>query len=732
MMTRSKLAFSILLALVASSASGEEWTSWRGARQNGVSTEKGLPDTWDPAAGESVVWRRDFIGRSTPVVMDGRVYVNGRVGEGVDRQSVLAAFDAGTGEPVWERRFTLHLTTVPFNRVGWAAPTGDPETGYVYEQLVSGVLLCLDRDGKTVWSRSLKEEYGRYEGYGGRTASPLIDEDRVVVSMISSSWGPLGPPRHRYYAFDKKTGDPIWISTPSQEVYDLNTQSSPVVAVIGGQRLILAGAADGRLYALQARTGKKVWEFWLSKNALNVTPVVEGDIVYMAHSEENIDEATQGRVVAIDGTGSGDVTKTHERWRVNRLESGFPSPLLHDGTLYVVDNSANLFALDARTGEEQWELSLGTVGKGSPAWADGDLYVTEENGHFMIVRPSEEGGEILARHQLRMPEGRYAEVYGSPAIAYGRVYFTTEEGIYALGDEGTPFQVTKTAPIELPAEGAAESRAATLLVTPAEVALAPGKSAEFRVAAFDAKGRPLASAGSRVDATWEAKGVQGTLENGRLTVPADSRFQAGTVVAKAGDLSAEARVRVFPPLPWKEDFESGKRAWWIGGGRFDVRDDAAAGGKVLVKPVAESGLLRSSLILGAPWYGDYTIQADVKGLQNGRRRSDAGVIANGYILELMGNHQRLELRHWEAMLRVDEKVKFPWEVDRWYTMKLQVATGDKEAVVRGKVWPKGEPEPDAWTVEAVDPHPIQTGSPGLTGYSPAELFFDNVTITGNR
>ena len=730
MMIRSRsLALTVILVLAAAPMAAEEWTSWRGPRQNGVSAERGVPDTWNPT-GENVVWRRDFTGRSTPVVMDGRVYVNGRVGEGPSRQSVLAAFDAATGEPVWERRFNLHLTTVPFNRVGWAAPTGDPETGYVYDQIVSGVLVCLDRDGELVWSRSLKEEYGRYEGYGGRTASPLIDEDRVVVSMISSSWGPLGPPRHRYYAFDKHTGEPVWISTPSQELFDLNTQSNPVVAVIGGQRLILAGAADGRLYALQARTGKKVWEFQLSKNALNVTPLVDGNVVYMAHSEENIDEATQGRVVAIDGTGSGDVTKTHELWRANRLESGFPSPVVRDGKLYVVDNSANLAALDAKTGERLWELSLGTVGKGSPVWADGDLYVTEENGHFMIVRPSEEGAEIRARHQLRMAEGRYAEVYGSPAIAYGRVYFTTEEGLYCLGDAATPFKVAKTPPLDLGDEGAAQGPAATLLVKPAEVALAPGASAELRVAAFDAKGRALDAPPGGAPA-WAAKGIQGELEDGRLSVADSSSFQAGAVSATSGDLSAEARVRVFPALPWTETFDQGKRAWWIGGGRFDVRDDAAAGGKVLVKPVAESGLLRSNLILGPPWYGHYTIQADVLGTQNGRRRSDGGVVASGYILELMGNHQRLELRSWEAMLRIDQKVAFPWEVDRWYTIKLRVDAEEDKAVVRGKVWPKGEPEPEAWTIEAIDPHPIVKGSPGLTGYSPAELFFDNVAITGN-
>jgi hypothetical protein len=137
------------------------------------------------------------------------------------------------------------------------------------------------------------------------------------------------------------------------------------------------------------------------------------------------------------------------------------------------------------------------------------------------------------------------------------------------------------------------------------------------------------------------------------------------------------------------------------------------------------------MILGPPWYGDYTIQADIKGMQNGRKRSDGGLVANGYVLELMGGHQRLELRTWESMLRIDQKVAFTWDADKWYTMKLKVDTGGEQAKVYGKVWPKGEAEPSAWTLEAVDPHPIQEGSPGLTGYSPAELFFDNLTITGN-
>ncbi|MEE2777085.1 MAG: PQQ-binding-like beta-propeller repeat protein [Acidobacteriota bacterium] len=723
-MSKSKqvlVSVSILAMLLAGASFGAEWPSWRGPSQMGVSTETGLISDWSPD-GENLIWREDFVGRSTPVVMNGRVFVNGRTGTGIDSQAVIAAYDAQTGAPVWEHRYTLYLTTVPYNRVGWASLTGDPETGNIYAQLVNGTFLCLNGDGETVWSRSLKEEFGRFEGYGGRTASAVIDEERVIVNMINGSWGPQGPPRHRYFAFDKRSGDVVWMSTPGGNVYDRNTQSVPVVSVVDGQRLLIGGSADGHVYALQARTGKKVWEFELSKRGITVSPVVADGRVFISHSEENVDEGALGRVVAIDATGSGDVTSTHELWRWNRQQAGFPSPAIHDGRVYVIDNSANLSSLDAETGEIHWEISIGTVGKASPVWADGKIYATETNGHLAIVQPGESEASILSRHQLEVPEGRYAELYGSAAIAYGRIYFTTEEGVYCLGDPSADFAATRSPEPSRGDEGAAEGDPAMLIVVPAEVTIAPGGRFDFEVLAFDAKGRPL----GQVDAEVELKGLAGDLSSKRFAVGADSGFQAGTVIAKAAGLEAVARVRVFPPLPWSDDFSDGRKGWWIGAGRYEVRDDGT-----LVKPVAARGLLRSPLLLGPPSLEDYTIQVDMKPAQKGRRRTDGGVINSGYILDLLGIHQRLQIRSWTAVPRIDVTADYTVEMDRWYTLKLKVTQDGATALVQGKVWPRGEAEPSEWTVTSTDPHPVLRGSPGILGYSPAEVAYDNVQITGN-
>ena len=192
----------------------------------------------------------------------------------------------------------------------------DPETGYLYVQGVGGLFFCLDGDtGETVWSKSLIEEYGFMEGYGGRTQTALIDEDQVIVSFSSTSWGSEARPLHRYRAFDKRTGDLLWTSAPAPSQADKNTQSTPNVAVINDRRLIIAGNGGGGIYALEARTGEKVWGFQLSKRGINTSVLVDGTTVYAAHSEENVDEASMGRVVAIDATGCGDITETHEVWR---------------------------------------------------------------------------------------------------------------------------------------------------------------------------------------------------------------------------------------------------------------------------------------------------------------------------------------------------------------------------------------------------------------------------------
>jgi len=701
----------------------EEWSSWRGPSQNGVSPATGLLSDWT-VNGEGQLWHAEFTGRSTPVVFDGRVCASGRTGEGIEMQETVACWNAATGALLWQRSFNVFNSTVPFARVGWGSVAGDPETGNLYALNVDGWFHAFDAHGVTRWSIRLHEDFGRFSGYGGRTGTPVVDEDRVILPIISTSWAEFGPPRQRFYAFDKHDGRVLWVSNPSTESpKDLNTQSVPIITEIDGQRLMISGGADGWIYALQARTGAFVWKFQLSKRGINVSVVEENGIVYAAHSEENLDEGILGRVVAIDARGVGDITRTNEIWRATEIAVGFSSPLLHNGTLYVLDNSANLIAFDAETGQQRWEQNIGNVGKSSPVWADGKIYVTEVNGNFVILRPGADGAEVLDSERIEVEGGRHAEIYGSPAIAYGRIFFSSEAGIFAIGSNAD-------APIESTAVGTGarpvpdiDAEPVTIRVVPGDVTVRAGQPVHFEVHAFDADGNFI----RKRNAIWSMNGLQADLaEDGVFWADPANGSQIGRVIATAGGMETTyARVRVIGPLPWTEDFSSGVRPpHWVAAGRFATAE--------LIKRPSPTGIHRQVTYTGDAVTDNVTVQVDLYATQEGRRRPDGGVVNSGYTLDLAGNHQRLELRSWASELRMMQRVPFEWDVNTWYTVKLRVDQLADSARVRAKVWRRDEDEPADWTLEIEDPMPVRNGAPGLYGYSPVDIYFDNYKVTVNE
>ena len=406
----------------------------------------------------------------------------------------------------------------------------------------------------------------------------------------------------------------------------------------------------------------------------------------------------------------------------------------------MLDNAANLYALDAATGEPEWEIEVGTVGKSSPVVADGKLYVTEVNGRFHILKlptGEETAPTPLDQDELNMPEGRYAEIYGSPAVAYGRVYFTTEEGLYALGDPAADFTVTAGPAPEPATTTGPAGPPARILVVPAEALVRPGDSVEVEVLGFDAKGRPVTSM-PQTRVQWRHEGLTGKVVaapgggGARFETDAETAYQAGTLTAELGGMSAAMRIRVVPRVPFTEDFESyaagGAPPHWIGAaGKWAVVETDR--GKVLEKGPRERGLERHATYIGAPDASGYTIQADVKSTKVGRRMGDVGLINSGYTVDLRGSLQTVELRSWEAARRISESVPFAWEPDTWYTVKFDVDGSGAEGVIRAKVWPTGTPEPEEWTITVRDPVPVREGSPGIQGYSPTSLFYDNLKVT---
>jgi hypothetical protein len=234
----------------------------------------------------------------------------------------------------------------------------------------------------------------------------------------------------------------------------------------------------------------------------------------------------------------------------------------------------------------------------------------------------------------------------------------------------------------------------------------------------------------------------------------------------------------MPPLPWRFDFEDIPLAAdpktgaikgepplpWIGMRyRHVVRE--VDGSKCLVKVTTIPKGTRSQGWIGPIGLHDYSVQADFRAQETGvekpgspasdtpkssgsdadafarkfgnpaalekARMPDMGLVAQRYTLDLMGASQQLQLRSWPPQVATyfSKTIPFAWEAGRWYTMRLEARTKDGSAVLRGKVWPRGEKEPEAWTIEGVHAAGNLQGSPGFFGNSKdSEISIDNVSV----
>jgi outer membrane protein assembly factor BamB len=716
-----------LLFVAAVPAIGSDWTEYRGPARDGISNEKNLPTHWTPA-GENLAWKAPYGGRSAPIVMDGRVYLENTAGKGELEQERLMCFNADTGKLLWEHRFNMYLSDVPPHRVGWASPVGDPTTGNVYVFGGGGSLLGLNRDGKVLWERSLGEDFGLLTTHGGRTVSPIIDGDLVIVSAVTFIWGQHGRGAHRFMAFDKKTGDTMWISAPGGRPYD-TTYAPPIIANINGMRLLIQGASDGVAHAIKAQTGEPVWKYEISKRGLNTGVVVYNNMAILTHSEENLGSSEMGMIVAVDATSKGEIKKDQIKWQTYGWQGGFSSPVLDGDRLYQIDNGANLGAFDVTTGKQLWLQKLGTIQKASPVFADGKLYVGTEDGKFYIIQPSATGAKIIDEEQLgtaALPE----TIIASVAISDGRIFMVSDSNLYCIGKKNSSARSKPAQKESAHSTGAP----AYVQVVPTELMLKPGDKVNFHVRLFDELGNFIRE---ETGATWSLDQLKGTVTNGQFTASGDTVAEAGLVKATVGNISGTASVRVFPPLPWSEDFESyavntGPAAWTGITSKYSVRE--LNGKKVFAKLTEGSSLLtRARAYFGPSNFSNYTVEGDVYATQKRRQQGDAGVIAQRYVLTLYGNSQELHLEPWQPETTRTVKIPFAWKQDAWYHLKLTVDNlPDGKTRSRGKAWAVGEPEPSAWMVERIDPIPNRQGAPGVFGNGLSDVYFDNLKVYPNK
>lgn len=763
------------------------WLNWRGPRHDSVSLESGLPTRITASA---ALWTSDFPGQSTPVLADGRLYINGYLGDGAELQEAVRCYDAATGKLIWEHRESDFLSDTIYLRYATSSPTVDPETGNVYVQFTQGLLCAFTSEGKLLWKHSMMEEFGRLTFPNSRTASPAVDRELVITRGITSAWGAHGAAGDRFYAFDKVTGELVWSAAPGDRPQD-NTFSNPYFDFWGGKRVLYSAGGDSTLLALNARTGEPLWRFSFAKagakGGINAALVKSGDNLIATHESENLDSSEIGRMAAFRIPRPDEVKptnsivphvfppKTFEVWR-NGVGSLASSPVVVGNRIYEVNGTGELCAVDAGTGRVLWKKKIGIEQRQStPFYADGYLYVamyvtmkdakdassadadSVSNGDLVVLKPTDDGAEEVSRTQL------VGRCFGSPVGHAGRLYVQTDKKLYAFGRVATA--PAPVAPAPWPKAGAA----AQLQAIPYEFLLRPGQTQEFRIRVLDSNGFTVEESVDPKLVKWEpyvpATALVRAFANatfdgsGRMVAaasasPSAGQFKATLKRADGTELVGYVKGRILPAPPLRFDFQqfalTNKTTntmepptdfafpplpWNSARFRFEVRNKPMPGmetNQALVKTIENKLFQRGQVFFGFPTLSNYTIQADVLSEGNVRKMSEVGVINQRYAVILKGNSKEIEINSNQERIKTSKP--FKWTPNTWYTLKSRVdMQPDGTAVVMGKAWKKGDPEPEDWLITFSHKNGHRSGSPGLFGFSPQEqrVAIDNILVTLN-
>ncbi|MAS92153.1 MAG: hypothetical protein CMO55_03060 [Verrucomicrobiales bacterium] len=756
-----KLLSRVLLVLCAAVVSAqsadpgvhkENWIAWRGPLQNGSSLESYS----DYKFNTEPVWTDDIPGRGTPVIYNGRMYSWGYRGETTDLEEVLQARDEKTGDIIWEKPMRDFLSDTVYNRYTIGAAAIDTETENVISATTYGVVTCYTKDGDIVWQHSMVERFGRLTFPNGRAGAPVIDGDICIIRGVTSYWGADGPARDRFFGFDKNTGELLWSSTPGVGPPYLKDSSfsNPTIETRNGKRVFYAGTGCGNIVCVDVNDGTPLWRYQISKGGVNSSPVIYKDMLICVHGAENLDTTEAGRMFAIklpadydnpggevdpDQGGAPRLPADVEVWR-HTIEMFTSSPTLADGKVYQFDKTGTLYCYKAETGEVLWEKKLSNEQlHSSPVYADGKLYAPMYPGEFVILDVTGEEHEFVEKIKLD------GNCIGSPALCNGKVYVHTTEKLYCFEIENSGITWADMPEDKMPEAG----EASKLLSLPTDVLLQGGASEEVKLYKADANGVRLGEAGvaewntfipptARVKATMDA-----SFEGNTISAADDAALSAGAWKGEADGLTGFVRGRVISNIPYTEDFETGYELGdkgfdfpplpWIGARlKWEVRE--LEGNKVLQKTLDRVLFQRSLSFIGHPDLSNYTVKADVMTDGNRRIKSVVGLINQRYIISLVGNSNKLEVS--SNYERFEESVPFSISPNKWYTLKTRVDVAeDGSGVVRAKAWVKGEPEPDAWTIEAKHDVAHKKGAPGLFGFAPQSqktVYIDNIEITSNE
>jgi len=331
---------------------------------------------------------KEYGAASSPIVIGNLVILN----RDELNDPYLLAVDCHTGKTMWKQ-------VQPSRALNYSTPIVWGEQLVVhraYEIVAHAVA-----DGKRIWSVSINT-------YG--TSSPVIGNNVLFVGACTPRGEPVQLPKLPDFKM-------------VIEKYDKNGDKK-----ISSRELPLDLKISDRPEIADIEETKSPIRWWLKRIDLNKDSLID-ETEWKGFSDLGLTVPKEHGLVAIKLGGKGDVTSTHVLWQEKRFIPEVPSPLYHDGRVYMIKDGGTVSCMDAKTGKLLYRKRLGAAGLycSSPICADGRIYVASTKG-VITVFAAGDTLEVLAKNDLK------EQIFATPAVVDNNLYVRTDKHVYAFGE----------------------------------------------------------------------------------------------------------------------------------------------------------------------------------------------------------------------------------------------------------------------------------------------------------
>ncbi len=425
---------------MASLCRADTWPQFRGPDGNGIAADQTTPIHF--GEDENVTWKTELPGKawSSPVLADDVIWATTAIERIPTEQERIALFKQADVE---EKKFNqlsiaksidLKLLAIDFKSGkilrtidlvnfeqpdaihalnSYASPTPVIDGPNVYCHFGNYGTFCVDRHSyEIVWQRRLPLQHSVGPG-----SSPLIYDSMLILIQD-------GLERQYVAALDKKTGQTIWetdrpeMDAPSGD--QKKAYCTPIAITDPQGRNQLICLASQWMVSYAPETGQEIWRCYHGKGfSIVPRPVYSDGVVYFSTG------FGKPQLWAVRVDGDGDVTKTHVLWTVLKGIPQKPSPIIHQGLIYVMADNGVASCFRAIDGEEVWKQRIGGDYSSSPLLAGGHIYFGSHDGKVTVIKPGIEG-EVVAENQID------GQIMASPAAVDHALLWRTDKALYRM------------------------------------------------------------------------------------------------------------------------------------------------------------------------------------------------------------------------------------------------------------------------------------------------------------